>query len=82
MERAFKRVFDLLSLVYPYEDIARAWQNFSCGERRAVDHSIELLEHLLRREDKDAVLPLLEPGPEEARVRRCRELRRRLTGTA
>jgi hypothetical protein len=82
LERAFKRVFDLLSLVYPYEDIARAWQNFSCGERRAVDHSIELLEHLLRREDKDAVLPLLEPGPEEARARRCRELRRRLTGAA
>lgn len=82
LERAVKRVFDLLCLVYPYEDIARAWQNYSRGERRAVDHSIELLEHLLGREDKDAVLPLLEPGSEEARSRRCRELRRRLTGAA
>ena len=42
------------------------------GERRAVDHSIELLEHLLRRRSKDAVLPLLEtrskrrPGPPAA----------------
>jgi hypothetical protein len=82
LERAVKRVFDLLCLIYPYEDIARAWQNYSRGERRAVDHSIELLEHLLRREDKDIVLPILEPGSEEARSRRCRELRRRLTGAA
>ncbi len=79
-ERALKRVFDLLSLIYPCEDIVRAWQNFARGERRALDHAVDLLEHMLRREDKEIVLPLVEPGPEDARLRRCRELRRRLTG--
>jgi ATP:ADP antiporter, AAA family len=82
LERAFKRVFDLLSLVYPFEDVVRAWQNFARGERRTVDYSIDLLEHMLRREDKDVVLPLLEQGPDEAKAKRCRELRRRLTGEA
>ncbi len=75
--RIFKQVFDLLSLVYPHGDIVRAWQNYTRGERRAVDYSLDLLEHLLRREDKDLVLPLLEEAPVEEKARRCRELRRR-----
>jgi AAA family ATP:ADP antiporter len=75
--RIFKQIFDLLSLVYPHADIVRAWQNYVRGERRAVDYSLDLLEHLLRREDKDAVLPLLEEAPAEEKARRCRELRRR-----
>jgi AAA family ATP:ADP antiporter len=73
----FKQIFDLLSLVYPYADIVRAWQNYVRGERRAVDYSLDLLEHLLRREDKDTVLPLLEEATAEEKARRCRELRRR-----
>jgi HEAT repeat protein len=75
--RVFKQIFDLLSLVYPHDDIIRAWQNYARGERRAVDYSLDLLEHLLRREDKDVVLPLLEAAPDEDKLRRCRELRRR-----
>jgi ATP:ADP antiporter, AAA family len=80
LERVLRRVFDLLSLVYPFEDIVRAWQNYARGERRALDYAVDLLEHMLRREDKEVVLPLLEQVPGEARIRRCRELRRRLTG--
>jgi len=75
--RALKGVFDLLSLIHPYDDIVRAWQNYTQGERQAVDYSIDLLEHLLRREDKDIVLPLLEDAPAEEKARRCREIRRR-----
>jgi ATP:ADP antiporter, AAA family len=75
--RVSKQVFDLLSLVYPHADIVRAWQNYARGERRAVDYSLDLLEHLLRREDKEAVLPFLEEAPAEERTRRCREIRRR-----
>ena len=75
--RIFKQVFDLLSLTYPHGDIVRAWQNYTRGERRGVDFSLDLLEHLLRREDKDLVLPLLEEAPAEEKARRCRELRRR-----
>jgi hypothetical protein len=75
--RTFKQIFDLLSLVYAHTDIVRAWQNYARGERRAVDYSLDLLEHLLRREDKDVVLPLLEEAPAEEKARRCRELRRR-----
>jgi hypothetical protein len=80
--RVFKQIFDLLSLGYPHDDIVRAWQNYARGERRAVDYSLDLLEHLLRREDKDVVLPLLEEAPAEDKVRRCRELRRRRKETA
>ncbi len=80
--RNFKQIFDLLSLVYPHDDIVRAWQNYSRGERRAVDYSLDLLEHLLRRGDKDVVLPLLEEAPAEDKIRRCRELRRHKTTAA
>ncbi len=76
----FKGIFDLLGLLYPQDDIVRAWQNYERGERRAVDHSIDLLEHLLRREDKDLVLPLLEEAPLAEKARRCREMRRSIRG--
>jgi HEAT repeat protein len=76
--RSLQAIFDLLSLIYPYDDIHRAWQNYSRGERRAVDSSIDLLENLLRREDKEIVLPLIEEGPADEKARRCRAVRARL----
>jgi AAA family ATP:ADP antiporter len=69
--RTLKLVFVLLGLLYPQDDIARAYQNYTEGTRRSVDYSLELLEHLLRKEIKDALMPLLEERPLDEKAAAC-----------
>jgi len=69
-----KKIFDLLSLAYPYEDISRAYQNICAGTRKSVDYSLELLDNILKKEIKDVLLLLIEDIPFEDRVRRCRKM--------
>ena len=68
-----KQIFDLLSLIHPYEDIARAYQNISLGTKKAVDYSLELLDNLLDPQFKAFIFPLVEDLPDDqclAQVRR------------
>ena len=53
-----KRVFDLLTLVYPREDIVNDYQNILQGTAKSVDYSLEHLDNLLDREVKDLLFPL------------------------
>jgi HEAT repeat protein len=69
--RTLKLVFELLGLLYPHDDIARAYQNYTEGSKRAVDYSLELLEHLLKKEIKDALMPLLEERPLDEKASAC-----------
>jgi hypothetical protein len=69
--RTLKLVFELLGLLYPHDDIARAYQNYTEGTKRAVDYSLELLEHLLKKEIKDALMPLLEERPLDEKASAC-----------
>jgi AAA family ATP:ADP antiporter len=77
-----KRIFDLLTLIYPAEDIVRAYQNIVQGTGKSVDHSLALLEGILDRELKTFLLPLIEDLPPDERVRRLRKLARSLGITA
>ena len=67
-----KAIFELLSLVYPTEDIVRAYQNLLAGTERSADYSLELLDNVLNREIRDGLAPLVEPWPLEDRIARCR----------
>ena len=73
-----KRIFDLLALVHPAEDIVRAYQNILQGSKKSGDYSLELLDNLLDRDLKTWLLPLIEDLPAEERLRRLRRLARGL----
>ena len=73
-----KRIFDLLTLVYPSEDIVKAYQNICQGTRKSIDYSLELLDNVVRKDIKEFLFPLIEDLPAEEKIRRCRKLYRAL----
>jgi len=73
-----KRIFDLLCLIYPSEDIVKAYQNICQGTRKSIDYSLELLDNVVRNDIKEFLFPLIEDLPPEERIRRCRKLYRAL----
>jgi AAA family ATP:ADP antiporter len=75
----YREIFLLLGLIYPHEDIARALQNYSEGTKRAVDYALELLENVLSKDLKDAVLPILEDAPAGEKARSGRRILKALS---
>ncbi|HSA97401.1 MAG TPA: Npt1/Npt2 family nucleotide transporter [Acidobacteriota bacterium] len=71
-----KRVFDLMTLLYPREDVIYAYQNILQGTARTADYSLESLDILLDRELKALLLPLVEDLPPEERALRLRKAMR------
>ena len=76
--RTLKLIFELLGLIYPQDDIARAYQNYTEGTKRSVDYSLELLEHILAKGIKDPLLPLLEERPLDEKAAVCAKILRAL----
>ncbi|MDH5468820.1 MAG: hypothetical protein OEY25_15515, partial [Candidatus Aminicenantes bacterium] len=80
LERKFTEslmnIFKLLGLVYPREDIAKAYQNMRTGTKDSVAYAIELLDNILEKEMRDAVIPLIEDISLEERVKRCLHIMR------
>jgi ATP:ADP antiporter, AAA family len=68
-----KRVFDLLTLLYPREDIVKAYQNILQGTARSAAYSLEHLDTFLDRDIKALLMPLLEDLPDEERAVRVRK---------
>lgn len=73
-----KWVFDLLSLIYPSEDIVKAYQNICRGTRKSIDYSLELLDNVVANDLKEFLSPLIEDLPPAEKVRRCGKLMRSL----
>jgi AAA family ATP:ADP antiporter len=71
-----KRVFDLMTLVHPREDIINVHQNIHLGSARSADYSLESLEVLLDRELKGLLMPLVEDLSLEEKARRVRKAMR------
>ena len=71
-----KRVFDLMTLLHPPEDIVKAYQNILQGTRKSVDYSLSLLDDLLDRELKVLLFPLIEDLPPEERALRMKKAMR------
>ena len=74
LARSLKHIFELISLIYPREDIIRAYQNICTGTKKSIDYSIELLDNMLRKEIKEVLLPLIDDTPFEDKVRKCRKI--------
>ena len=70
----YRRIFLLLGLLYPPEDVGRALQNYAEGTKWAVDYALELLEAVLPKKMKDAVLPVLEDAPADVKARSARRI--------
>ena len=70
---ALKHIFQLLSLIHPYDDILRAYQNICEGTKKALDYSIELLDNILPKELKEFLFPLIDDISFEDKVARCRK---------
>jgi AAA family ATP:ADP antiporter len=67
MERVKERTMWLLSLLYPSQDIRRAWAALSSEEPTKRAHAIELLENLLTGNIKRHVFPLFSDRPGDQR---------------
>ena len=65
-------IFKLFGLIYPREDIMRAYQNMKVGTKDSVDYGIELLDNTLQKELRDIIVPLVEDLSLEEKVKRCR----------
>ncbi len=74
LSRTLKGIFELIGLVYPQDDIIRAYQNILAGTKKGLEYSVELLDNILRKEVKDLLLPLLEDSPFEDKVRLSRKM--------
>jgi HEAT repeat protein len=69
-----RRIFELLGLIYPPEDVEKAYQNICAGTKKSVDYSLELLDNILKKEIKVLLFPLIEDLPDEDRLRACRKI--------
>lgn len=67
-------IFLLLGLVYPREDVLKAYQNVRVGTRDSVAYAVELLDNMVKKELKLCLLPLVEEMEKEERIKRFREL--------
>jgi len=77
-----KRIFDLLTLVHPPDDIVKAYQNILQGTKKSVDSSLELLDNILDRTTKTYLFPLIEDLPPGERERRLKKLAKGLGGVS
>ncbi len=74
LAQSLRYIFELLSLIYPQEDMIKAYQNICTGAKKAIDNSIELLENLLKREIIEVLSPLIDDIPLEDKVRKCKKM--------
>jgi hypothetical protein len=60
METLLPDIFKLLGLVYPQEEIRKAYQNIETGTRNSIAYAIELLDNTLKKDMRDVIIPLVE----------------------
>jgi len=66
-------IFKLLGLLYPHEDIIKAYQNIELGTNDSISYAVELLDNILPQELKVRLFPLVDNISTEERLRLCRE---------
>ena len=70
LDRTKDRLYRLLSLVYPWKDIAAARWTLEHGDPRSRASASEYLDNVLGGQLRKRVMPILEDLPPEERVRR------------
>jgi AAA family ATP:ADP antiporter len=69
-------IFRLLGLIYPFADITKAYQNIGSTTKDSTSYAVELLENILKKEDRDILLPLIEELTPRERVKRMENVLR------
>ncbi len=67
-------IFKLLGLLYPYEDITKAYQNIELGTKNSIAYAVELLDNILPKGLKIRLFPLVDNISTEERINLCREV--------
>jgi HEAT repeat protein len=76
--KKFAQIFKLLGLLYPHDDIVKAFQNIQTGTKDSVAYAIELLDNILSKQIKNIVLPLIEDLPPSERRRELQKILKNL----
>lgn len=74
MRRGRNRIFKLLSLIYPADDIIAAEWTLTHGETRTRASASEYLDNILSGQIRKMVMPVIEDLPNDERVRRANVL--------
>jgi AAA family ATP:ADP antiporter len=75
MAREVERIFRLLHLLYPTEDLHSAYFGVQSGDRAVHDNALELLENVLSPKLRDLLVPVLDSAvPESERLERARRI--------
>ena len=74
MQRAKNRIYQLLALIYPPDDIAAAEWTLTYGETRNRASASEYLDNILTGMIRKMVMPIVEELPQDERVRRANVL--------
>jgi CRP-like cAMP-binding protein/HEAT repeat protein len=70
MDRAVDRIYVLLGLLYPWQDVGAARWAIQRGDVKARSSALEYLDNLLTGPVRKRVLPVLEDTPPDEKVRR------------
>jgi ATP:ADP antiporter, AAA family len=71
MDRARRRAYRLLSLIYPWKDIAAVQWTMERGDAKARASASEYLDNILTGELRKRLMPLIEDLPIDEKVRRA-----------
>ena len=78
LDKHFMNIFRLLGLYYPHAEIVKAFQNLRAETRHSVAFAIELLDNTLKKDMRDAILPLVEDISPAVRMRKFQQMLRNL----
>lgn len=74
LERTLDRIFRLLGLLLPWEDVAAARRVIDHGTSRTRADGLEYLDNLLNAAMRKRVMPILDDAPIDAKVRHANSL--------
>ncbi|MBN2245846.1 MAG: hypothetical protein JW755_08370, partial [Candidatus Aminicenantes bacterium] len=69
-----KQIFELLTLIYPKNDINTAYQNITAGTKKSLDYSLELLDNILDKDIREMIFPMIDDSLFENKVSRIKYL--------
>ncbi len=76
LSQSIMTIFKLLGLIYPHEDIVKAYQNIQVATKNSVAYAVELLDNTLEKEIRDTILPMVEGLTKEEKLKACRTLQK------
>ena len=79
LEAYLADIFKLLGLCYPQKDIRMVYQNIRTGTRNSVAIAVEWLDNVLKKDVKDALLPIVEDLDPAEKTKRFQKILKNLS---